>query len=205
MSQARVLTRPLGGSSLADLAARGCGKRVLSDGGRATSPDGARRVEEVRARRRRDWWSALAPAIGAESAAAERLERVARGRGVLVTTGQQPGFFGGPIYAWSKAISALALADALEDVTGIPASPLFWAATDDADFAEASVTYVATRAGLRELRMPAAAREGVSMAQQPLGDVRAQIEELATAAGSAAFDEPLAAVRAAYTHERDGR
>jgi bacillithiol synthase len=146
-----------------------------------------------------DWWSALAPAIGAKSHVAERLERVARGRGVLVTTGQQPGFFGGPIYAWSKAISALALADALEDVTGVPASPLFWAATDDADYAEASVTYVATRAGLRELRMPAVAREGVSMAKQPLGDVRAQIDALAAAAGSAAFDDPLAAVRAAYT------
>jgi bacillithiol synthase len=199
VSQARVHTRPLGGSSLANLAARGPESEFFP--GRPRDVSGWRgRVEEVRGAAT-DWWNTVAPAIGAGSAVAERLERVARGRGVLVTTGQQPGFFGGPIYAWSKAISALALADALEDVTGIPASPLFWAATDDADYAEASVTYVATRAGLRELRMPPVAREGVSMAQQPLGDVRAHIEELATAAGSAAFDEPLAAVRAAYTQD----
>ena len=198
MSQARVLTRPLGGSFLAGLAARGVESEFFPRRPRDVAGWRAR-VEEVRGASGTDWWSALAPAIGAKSVAAERLERVARGRGVLVTTGQQPGFFGGPIYAWSKAISAIALADALEDVTGVPASPLFWAATDDADYAEASVTYVATRAGLRELRMPAVAREGVSMAQQPLGDVRAQIDELTAAAGSAAFDGPLAAVRATYT------
>ena len=198
MSQARVLTRPLGGSSLANVAARGEESEFVPRRPRDVAGWRAR-VEEVRDASPTDWWSALAPAIGSESAVAKRLERVARGRGVLVTTGQQPGFFGGPIYAWSKAITALALADALEDVTGVPASPLFWAATDDADYAEASVTYVATRAGLRELRMPAAAREGESMAQQPLGDVRAQIDELAAAAGSAAFDDPLAAVRTAYT------
>ncbi len=47
-----------------------------------------------------------------------RLERVAAGRGVVVTTGQQPGLFGGPIYTWSKALSALTLADEIEAATG---------------------------------------------------------------------------------------
>lgn len=198
MSEARVITRPLAGSPLAALSGR-------ADGG-AFFPRRPRTVHEWRARiddaRRQaptDWLGALAPAIEATGRAAERLDRVARGGGVLVTTGQQPGLFGGPIYTWSKAISALALADALEEATGIPAAPFFWAATDDADFAEASVTWVATRSGLRELRLPPAARDGVSMAEQPLGDARALIDELAAAAGSAAYDAPLSAARDAYT------
>ena len=116
-----------------------------------------------------------------------------------MTTGQQPGLFGGPIYSWSKAISALALADMLEKATGIPTAPLFWAATDDADYAEASVTYVATRTGLRELRLPPALRDNASMAEQPLGNATPLIDALAAAAGSAAHDAPLSVVREAYT------
>jgi bacillithiol biosynthesis cysteine-adding enzyme BshC len=198
VSQARVLTRPLGGSSLAEVAARADDSAFFP---RRPRSGQAWRVymEQVRTQAPVDWLSTLAPAIGTGSAARERLERVARGRGVLVTTGQQPGLFGGPIYSWSKALSALALADALEDATGIPTAPLFWAATDDADYAEASVTYVATRNGLRELRLPPPAREGASMAEQPLGDVGDLLEEVTVAAGSAPYDVPLAAAREAYT------
>ena len=198
MSEARVLTRPLGGSPLAALAG--------STGGGAFFPSRPSNVDEWRARmievRRTapaDWLDRVAPALSARAHAADRLERVARGGGVLVTTGQQPGLFGGPVYTWSKAVSALAFADALERATGIPAAPLFWAATDDADFAEASVTWVATRAGLREIRLPPSGRDGVSMAEQPLGDPRELIETLTSAAGSAAYEAPLLAVRNAYT------
>jgi uncharacterized protein YllA (UPF0747 family) len=198
VSQARVITRPLGGSPLAELAARADDSVFFPP--RPQSVQAWRtHVEQVRNAAPVDWVSALAPALGARSTAAERLERVGRNRGVVVTTGQQPGLFGGPMYSWSKALSALALADVLEEATGIPTAPLFWAASDDADYAEASVTYVATRAGLRELRLPPAAREGVSMAEQPLGDVGALLEQLALAAGSTAYDEPLLAVREAYT------
>lgn len=198
MSEARVLTRPLGGSSLAELAARADGGAFYSRRPQG-APDWRARMEEVRRETPANWLHALAPAIDAQGAAAERLERVARGGGVLVTTGQQPGLFGGPIYTWSKAVSALALADALEEATGIPAAPLFWAATDDADYAEASVTWVATRSGLRELRLPPAVREGVSMADQPLGDATALLDELGVAAGSGAYEAPLSAAREAYT------
>ena len=197
MSEARVLTRPLGGSSIVELAAR-------SDGGAFYPPrprgvDAWRaRIEEVRREVPADWLTALAPAMDAKGLAAERLRRVAREDGIVVTTGQQPGLFGGPIYTWSKAVSAVALADALEETTGIPAAALFWGATDDADYAEASVTWAATRSGLRELRLPPAARENVSMAEQPLADVAPLLDELAVAAGSSVYDEPLAAARAAY-------
>ena len=57
-----------------------------------------------------DWLTTLAPALAVTGAAAERLAQAAA-RGVVVTTGQQPGLFGGPAYTWSKALSALSLAD----------------------------------------------------------------------------------------------
>jgi uncharacterized protein YllA (UPF0747 family) len=198
MSEARVLTRPLGGSSLAALAIRGDGGPFFAT--RPPSVDAWRaRVDDVRSSVDRDWLGVVAPAITPSSRASERLERVANGRGVLVTTGQQPGLFGGPIYTWAKAISALAFADALEAATGIPTAPLFWAATDDADYAEASVTYVATRTGVREVRLKGPAHEGVSMARHPLGYVAALVDELASAAGSASYDAPVTAVREAYS------
>lgn len=198
MSDARVLTRPLGGSPLAALAGSGEGGVFF--------PPRPSNVEQWRARMievgrnaARDWLDRVAPAISPTARAADRLERVARGGGVLVTTGQQPGLFGGPVYTWSKALSALAFADALEAATGMPVAPVFWAATDDADYAEASVTWVATRLGLRELRLSASGRDGVSMAEQPLGDARALLETLTIAAGSTAYEAPLSAARSAYT------
>ena len=198
MSQARVVTQSLGGSSLAELAARGDGRAFFAERPQTVEAWRAH-IQTVRDQTPADWLTTIAPALGASSPARERLARVARDRGVLVTTGQQPGLFGGPIYSWSKAISALALADALQDATGIPTAPLFWAATDDADYAEASVTRVATREGLVELRLHAPAREGVPMAEQPLGDVSELIAKLTHAAGSGAYEIALATVRAAYS------
>jgi len=57
---------------------------------------------------------------------------------VVVTTGQQPSLFTGPLYTIHKALSAVALAEVLEQQWGRPVVPLFWVAGDDHDFAEAS-------------------------------------------------------------------
>jgi len=75
-----------------------------------------------------DWFDALSPAFAASGAAAQRLAQSANGKGVVVTTGQQPGLFGGPIMTLAKAITARAIADVLRDATGIPVAPVFWAA-----------------------------------------------------------------------------
>lgn len=56
---------------------------------------------------------------------------------VVVTTGQQPGLFTGPLYTIHKALSAKALADLLEQRWQRPVVPLFWLAGDDHDYAEA--------------------------------------------------------------------
>lgn len=199
MTRPLVVTRPLGGSPLGRAAAAG----AVPDGWYAARPRSVAqwkaRIEAVR----RDsavtgWWSRLSPALDASGPAAARLTRAAEGKGVLVTTGQQPGLFGGPVYTWSKALSALAFADALERACGIPVAPVFWAATDDADFEEARSTLVAVPGGVEELRLPDAAQSGIPMADVPLGDVSALLERLSSGAGSAASADVLDAVRLAY-------
>lgn len=57
---------------------------------------------------------------------------------LVVTTGQQPALFGGPLYTVYKAIAAAALARALAARWSRPVVPLFWLAGDDHDYAEAS-------------------------------------------------------------------
>jgi bacillithiol biosynthesis cysteine-adding enzyme BshC len=144
------------------------------------------------------WLETLRPALSPSGAAAERLERVAAGHGVVVTTGQQPGLFGGPGYTWLKAISALELANRLEREIGIPVAPVFWAATDDADFDEAASTSVTLGADNRRISIERQGPEGLVMSQMPLGDCSAQIAMLTEAAGSASQSDVLASLRAAY-------
>lgn len=57
---------------------------------------------------------------------------------LVVTTGQQPGLFTGPLYSIYKALSAAALAQTLEKRWQRPVVPVFWLAGDDHDFAEAN-------------------------------------------------------------------
>lgn len=67
----------------------------------------------------------------------------------LVVTGQQPGLFGGPLYAFSKMIAAARWAEALEAGGGGPAVALFWVATEDHDWAEVSQAVVQAQDGPR--------------------------------------------------------
>jgi bacillithiol biosynthesis cysteine-adding enzyme BshC len=199
MTEPVVRTEPIGGSPLA---------RAAVDGGltdwyapRPTSAQGwIARVESIRAATAAETTlAALRPALAATGAAAARLDRVRTHGGVVVTTGQQPGLFGGPVYTWSKALSALALADEIEATTGVAAAPVFWAANDDADFAEACWTAVAVQGGAERLAVSAAAPIGRPMSEMPLGnDVAPAIEALVRACGATIDSGPLDAVRAAY-------
>ena len=194
----RVVTQTLTGNPLALAAMAGTTPSSWYESV-ARNPDGWRaRVNEVRAQSQADWLNGLAPAMNVSGRAAERLDAVAGGRGVVVTTGQQPGLFGGPIYTLSKALSALALADSLEEVTGIPVAPVFWAATDDADFREASVTAIAVTGGAQRLRIDPQGSPGLSMSEMPIGDVSEQLETLARAAGSTIDPVPLGLLRECY-------
>jgi bacillithiol biosynthesis cysteine-adding enzyme BshC len=69
-----------------------------------------------------------------------QLARLRAPNALVVTTGQQPGLFTGPLYTLYKALSAAALAALLEERWGRPVVPLFWLANDDHDYAEARDT-----------------------------------------------------------------
>lgn len=70
-----------------------------------------------------------------------RLDRLVEEDGFFVTTGQQPGLFTGPLYSVYKALTAVRLADALEELLGKPVIPLFWVASEDHDWREVDHTY----------------------------------------------------------------
>jgi uncharacterized protein YllA (UPF0747 family) len=145
------------------------------------------------------WLSALAPALDAHGAAAERLQRAHEQGGVVITTGQQPGLFGGPLMTFVKALTARAAADELELLIGRPVAPVFWAATDDADFDEASVVAIATRGGAEELKHERGGAAGLRMTDVPLqSDVLGLGERLLNACGSAPNREAVEAVLRAY-------
>lgn len=194
-----VRTVPLGGSPLSRALQQGDPKTAgwLPPAPRDSSA-WQQRVADVRASfARRDWLSALAPAFAATGSAALRLSRAASS-GVVVTTGQQPGLFGGPAYTFSKAISALAFSDELEAATGVPVAPVFWAATDDADWLEAAVTHVVGASGLDVLRLEGDATDAIAMSDVRLGETRALLDRLRAASGSAANARVLELAASAY-------
>ena len=79
---------------------------------------------------------------------------------LVVTSGQQPGLFTGPLYAIYKALSAAALAKRLEARWETPVVPVFWVAGDDHDFAEANhATWLRADGSLRTETLRARASE----------------------------------------------
>lgn len=88
----------------------------------------------------------LAPREGAHPSPADLLlpsaaaDRLRLPGALAVTTGQQPGLFGGPMYVVHKALAARAVARCLERAWERPVVPVFWLAGDDHDWDEASHT-----------------------------------------------------------------
>ncbi|HUG41045.1 MAG TPA: bacillithiol biosynthesis cysteine-adding enzyme BshC [Longimicrobiales bacterium] len=139
-----ILVRTLGGGPL--LRDYLAGDRALAPffPGSPFDPDAYRRkAADVRLRFDPASLRAMAGAVRPLSdPARERLDRIAAGEGFLVTTGQQPGLFGGPLYTVSKALSAVALAARLEALLDAPVLALFWIASDDHDWDEANHVHV---------------------------------------------------------------
>jgi len=71
-----------------------------------------------------------------------RLDRFVEEGGWVVTTGQQPGLFGGPLYNAYKALTVVRVAEALERRLAKPVLPLFWVGSEDHDWEEANHTVV---------------------------------------------------------------
>lgn len=133
-------------------------------------------------------------------------DRLAAGETLVVTTGQQPGLFTGPLYTIYKALSAIALARRLERDRKVPVVPIFWVAGDDHDFHEANVATVLNAAGdpvrivLRE--RPADAPAWPLMRERCGPEIMAALERLRVAAPDTEFkDEVLAWLQASYRPE----
>src|SRR5450432_3114324 len=82
----------------------------------------------------------------------ENLDRLAQSA-VTVVTGQQVGLFGGPSYAFYKALSAIHTARQLTK-EGIDAVPVFWMATEDHDVDEVRRTTWFADGKLRRFELP---------------------------------------------------
>jgi bacillithiol biosynthesis cysteine-adding enzyme BshC len=196
-----VITEPLSGNPLAVASMSGTAPTGWYEPLPRDASSWRERLESVRSEFAGDWVARLEPAFASTGKAKERLDAVAGGRGAVVTTGQQPGLFGGPVYTISKALSALAFADSLQEITGVPVAPVFWAATDDTDFREASSTIVSVPGGAQLLRFDHPAPLGLPMASMPLGDVSVQLEALKRAAGSAIDTTPIELLERFYTSD----
>ncbi len=197
----RVITQPLTANPLAAAATAGDAGDAWYEPPPHDVTAWRERLEAVRSDFGDDWLGRLAPGIEATGKAKERLESTAGGKGVVVTTGQQPGLFGGPLYTLSKALSTLALADSLQKATGVPVAPVFWAATDDTDFKEASSTVISVPGGAQLLRIDHPEPLGRPMAAMPLGDVSTELEALARSAGSTIDRTPIELLERFYTSD----
>jgi uncharacterized protein YllA (UPF0747 family) len=112
-----------------------------------------------------------APLVGAALPGPAR-ERLAAGPVLVVTTGQQPGLFTGPLYTLYKALSAIAWARELERARGVPVVPVFWVAGDDHDFEEANHATILGRTGEPVkivLRERASGAPSLPSAREPCG------------------------------------
>ena len=101
--------------------------------------------------------------------AAQALREVLHQDGYFVTTGQQPGLLGGPLYSLYKALTAVRLADDLAAALGRPVMPLFWVASEDHDWEEANHAHVIDEAN-RLHRLTLGSNPGT--VPRPLGRIR---------------------------------
>ncbi len=131
--------------------------------------------------------------LGAGEATRRNLDRFENGA-VAVVSGQQVGLFGGPAFAFYKALTAIRIAEELSD-GGVPAVPVFWMATEDHDLDE--VRHVSWFHGgkLTRFELPVERSPGRPVGEVKLGpgvvDMAKNASESLTGAGSATLGQVL--------------
>ena len=105
--------------------------------------------------------------LGAGAATRRNLDRLENGA-VAVVSGQQVGLFGGPAYAFYKALSAIRIAEELTEA-GVPAVPVFWMATEDHDLDEVRHVSWFQSGKLTRFELPAEVTPGRPVGQVKLG------------------------------------
>jgi bacillithiol synthase len=129
-----------------------------------------------------------------------RLTAVAEGRAVMVVTGQQVGYLGGPLYTFLKAYHSVRLAAVLEHELAIPVLPVFWLEGEDHDLAEVRDAHFPEQSGeLHTLRFtPAREIANVEVGRYAV-DAGEHLRELARMLDSTSADG-LEILRRAYTN-----
>ena len=90
-------------------------------------------------------WDAQLTASMRTLQAALGLDRSFEGNEAVVITGQQAGLFTGPLYTIYKAITAIRLAEEIEERSGKACVPIFWIGSDDHDFEEVRTVHYLDR------------------------------------------------------------
>jgi bacillithiol synthase len=141
-------------------------------------------------------------ARGAPAKAQEAAARLADPRAVVITTGQQAGVFGGPLFTLLKAITAIQLATKISRDHNVPAVPVFWVDAEDHDWEEIrSCTVLDAEFQPKTITLPNVEGAGeLPIAELTLDDrVNASINELLAALPTTDFTTELgASIRAAY-------
>ena len=170
----RLLPRPLGGSQLVqDYLSGADSAAVFYRGSPFRKEIYRRKAAELEGSTGPDAIARVVPMIRPAGPVAEQaLREVASEGGYFVTTGQQPGLFGGALYSLYKALTAVQLARTLAAELGRPVMPLFWVASEDHDWDEANQAHVVDRTDqLRLLALdPGPARVRRSLGRVRLGE-----------------------------------
>lgn len=127
-----------------------------------------------------------------------RLSALADGKAVMVVTGQQVGYLGGPLYTFLKAYHATRLAHGLERELRRPVLACFWLEGEDHDLEEVRDAHYLSRAGeLHTLRFsPDQEIAGFQVGRYEV-DASAHLSEL-TQALDAPQEDALSLLRDAY-------
>jgi bacillithiol biosynthesis cysteine-adding enzyme BshC len=98
------------------------------------------------------------------------LERFVAENGFIVTTGQQPVLFGGPLYVLYKCIDCIATAARYSKLLERPVLPVFWNASEDHDLLEASAISLPDQGNeMRTVSLDAPGGNYTPLCQYPLG------------------------------------
>lgn len=111
--------------------------------------------------------------FGSSAESEKNIDRLSKGA-VAVVSGQQVGLFGGPAYAFYKALTAIQAAETLTH-SGIDAVPVFWMATEDHDVDEVRHVTWFQEGELLRFELPKVEPEGIPVGRIHLGPA---VEEL---------------------------
>lgn len=82
------------------------------------------------------------------------LNRLRQDDALTIVTGQQLGLYGGPLYTVFKTISAIHLANQMEEWLNRPVVPVFWLADEDHDYEEVRTLNILNRNKVQQFELP---------------------------------------------------